>query len=181
MDEAKKRSLQLHDKHRFIASNYVDRDEHVLKQLEYKASFDVVCQCFDVVDFPTEVQHLMILVCTNAFHFLQEVETIFLILAAVLHIGDIQFVVKKGHEEAMVSNKSVVSTIIKLLDLEPVEFEQSLVTTLTSMRGETLCRLHTLTQAEDARDATAKALYGRLFAWIVYKVNQTLCNRIKQK
>ena len=78
-------------------------------------------------------------------------------------------------------NKPVVSTVIRLLDVDPVEFEQSLVTTLTTTRGESICRLHTVLQAEDARDATAKALYGRLFAWIVSKINQTLCYQGKKR
>ena len=69
----------------------------------------------------------------------------------------------------------MVFTVIKLLDLDPVEFEQSLITTITTTRGESICRLHTPLQADDARDATAKALYGHLFAWIVFKINQTLC------
>ena len=106
---------------------------------------------------------------------------IFRILVAILHIGDIHFRVKKGSEEAVVQNKPVVSTVIKLLDLDPVEFEQSLITTLTTTRGESICRLHTVLQAEDTRDATAKALYGRLFAWIVFRINQTLSNSGKKR
>lgn len=98
-----------------------------------------------------------------------------------MHIGDIQFRVKKGSEEAVVQDKSEVSTVIKLLDLDPVEFEQSLITTLSMTRGESICRLHTVLQAEDTRDAIAKALYGRLFAWIVSKINQALCYQGKKR
>lgn len=48
-------------------------------------------------------------------------------------------------------------------------------------RGESICRLHTVLQAEDTRDAIAKALYGRLFAWIVSKINQALCYQGKKR
>lgn len=180
LNEEQKKALQLHDDHRFIATRQCKEEEQLLTNLENKNSFDVVCQCFDVVGFSKEVTTNHV-VNTMSCVCLQEIDVIFSILAAVLHIGDIQFRVKKGSEEALIQNKPVVSTVIKLLDVDPVEFEQSLITTLTTTRGESICRLHTVLQAEDTRDATAKALYSRLFAWIVFKINQSLCYQGKKR
>ncbi len=40
--------------------------------------------------------------------------------------------------------------------------------------GEVIVRYRSLLQANDCRDALAKALYGRMFGWIVNGINHHL-------
>lgn len=67
-----------------------------------------------------------------------------------------------------------MDNVAALLCLDPEDLRFSLVSTTHLMRGEQVRTDYTPEQAEDARDAMAKALYGRLFAWIVHSIDSLL-------
>ncbi|MGH0179526.1 UNVERIFIED_CONTAM: hypothetical protein FKN15_002053 [Acipenser sinensis] len=54
------------------------------------------------------------------------------------------------------------------------ELVKCLICTTSVTRGESIKRNHSQQQAEDARDSIAKVAYGRVFGWIVSKINELL-------
>lgn len=102
----------------------------------------------------------------------------FTVIAAVLHLGNVTFDLDESDAAMIIEPNGAVRVASKLLGVDPEEVVSCLTSMVTVTKGEYVKRNYSREQAEDARDAMAKAVYGRLFGWIVNKVNQLLAPEI---
>eukprot|EP00037_Helgoeca_nana_P013130 m.120592 g.120592 ORF g.120592 m.120592 type:complete len:1916 (+) comp21854_c0_seq1:114-5861(+) len=99
------------------------------------------------------------------------------VVAGVLHLGNLAFVQQIRDAPVDLTAYEVVFSAANALGLDAIGLVGALRTYTQVTRGEEIIRILTVEQATDTRDATAKAIYGRLFEWIIDRVNETLVVR----
>ncbi|XP_005366360.1 unconventional myosin-XVI isoform X1 [Microtus ochrogaster] len=106
-----------------------------------------------------------------------EVENLFVILAAILHLGDVQFTALTEADSAFVSDLQLLEQVAGMLQVSTDELASALTTDIQYFKGDVVIRRHTTQMAAFYRDLLAKSLYGRLFGFLVNAVNCCLQNQ----
>lgn len=100
-------------------------------------------------------------------------DTVWRIIASIVHLGDLQFNIT-DEEKLQLKKSNSVDYVANLLQVEKRELETALCERVIAARGDVMRKEHTETEATFGRDAFAKAIYERLFGWIVEKINAAI-------
>ncbi len=96
------------------------------------------------------------------------------VVSAVLHFGNLVFKEERSSDQAILPDNTVAQKICKLMGMSVTDFTKALLKPKIKTGREFTVRSQNKAQVEFSCMALAKAIYERMFKWIVARINKSL-------
>ena len=125
----------------------------------------------DAAEFSDIKSAMKVLMMTD-----QEIWDILKVLAALLHMGNIKYKGKviDNLDATDIPDHSNVERVATILGVQKSSLVDALTSKTIFAQGESVVSTLNTNQSKDIRDAFAKGIYGRLFVFIVKKINAAI-------
>ncbi|KAF7682884.1 putative myosin heavy chain [Astathelohania contejeani] len=134
---------------------YTKNTNHIVPGISDKKEFENLLACMNTLEFTSE-----------------EKESIFSLVAVVLHLGNIKFVEK--NDQAEIVDMTPVENACGLLGISALDFAECVLHPLSKAGNEVVLNRRSKAQACSVIEALARLIYERLFDWIFDLVNRCL-------